>query len=422
MGQSTERSKSLGAFFYFIFNSFILYICKIIPHIMAKHILLITILIFYNQLYSQDVSIQKVPDLPSYTSGQSIKLISNLRIHNKYYAQPINSIANKINRYKFYFNSGCPFGKFKYNLIPFDIPNTNQNSVWEALSSAANNSNPVSITLKLKCPTIVDTAYTLINTDYGSTDRSALIKFNFVGGTSQSVIMYGGNQFRDWNEYGGPNSCSSPLTYQIWSSDPNSSISSGGSYTSKRLDMQKIPVNSANKLQSITLVDSGSDISVQRIFLSGLSFHTKDSIKTEWRVGSPAGVLLSSSDSVIITPSLSTTYYLVNQNGCYDSIRILIPTINSIQTHETNIRPLNLSYDPSIGLFKISYYLPSKTTKSYMVMSDIVGRIIHRVELAPQPGENMIPIDLKKIENQLIIVSLISDNSILTRAKFHIIK
>ena len=389
---------------------------------MSKINITIITLIIFNSLYGQDLSIQKVPNQSNYTSGQTIRLVSNINTLGKYYAQSISSIANKVNRYNSYYGTGCPFGKFKNGNIPFNIPYTTQNAVWEALSTAANNPNPVTVTLNLTCPNRIDTVYTLINTDYGSTSRSTLLKFNYVGGTSQSILMYGGNQFRDWNEYGGPNTCTSPNTSQLWSSDPSSTITGGGSSTSKRMDMQKIPISSANKLQSITIVDSGSDLSVQRIFLTGLSFHTIDTIKTEWRLGSPNGSLISTNDSIVINPTSSTTYYLVNQNGCYDSVKILIPTHGSIHSQDFRSSQMTVSLNPNSSNVKIGYTIHSKLENPAILISDMMGKTIQKMNLQNQIGDSFVELDLSAFENQILFLTFVSNNQVLEVKKLQLTK
>ena len=124
----------------------------------------------------------------------------------------------------------------------------------------------------------VTSVYALINTDWGTTSQYstgttpyAEVIFTTGGGLTDTVDLIGGNQIRDWNNDGYPNTTTSAYTTDnVFTQSPDSLGSSA------RVDMQQFVLPTAfatQTLQSIQFVDNGSN-NVQRIFVTGVTLST----------------------------------------------------------------------------------------------------------------------------------------------------
>ena len=125
----------------------------------------------------------------------------------------------------------------------------------------------------------VTSVYTLINTDWGTTDPYlpgtstpyAEVIFTATGGLTDSIDLIGGNQIRDWNNDGYPDTTSSAYTTDgVFTQSPDALKSSG------RVDMQQFILPTAfatQTLQSIQFVDNGSN-GTQRIVVTGVTLST----------------------------------------------------------------------------------------------------------------------------------------------------
>lgn len=125
----------------------------------------------------------------------------------------------------------------------------------------------------------VTSVYTLINTDWGTTAQYipntstpyAEVIFTATGGLSDTVDLIGGNQMRDWNNDGYPDTTSSSYTTDgVFTQSPDALGSSG------RVDMQQFVLPSqfaTQTLNSIEFVDNGSN-NTQHIVVTGVTLAT----------------------------------------------------------------------------------------------------------------------------------------------------
>ncbi|MCE2962868.1 MAG: tail fiber domain-containing protein [Chitinophagales bacterium] len=337
---------------------------------MKKQILNLILLMCAMIAQSQQITITKNPNVSTICSGQQITLTASQNNTGQFYPQSLATIANAGNRYN---NTvGFPFGYTTFRGVPFDIPNITGNSVWNAFTNGVNTS-PVSVTYTLPCPTRADTVYFLINTDYGAAAMFLNISFNFDNGTSESVRFNGGNQMRDWNRVF-TTTTTSPNTFNFWSG-----TTAWPGTGNQSLDMQRVTINSANRLVSITLIDSGSDASGQRAFLNGLTLHSVTTPSITWREGSVTGPILSTTNNLSVSPITTTNYVAVNQDNCNVSDQIVVSTVNaSIVSNKADTicigdsvilsaRPNGLTYSWNTSPITSSQNITVKTTGTYTV-------------------------------------------------------
>jgi hypothetical protein len=337
---------------------------------MKKQILNLILLMCAMIAQSQQITITKNPNVSTICSGQQITLTASQNNTGQFYPQSLAAIANAGNRYNG--TVGFPFGATTFRGVPFDIPNVTGNSVWNAFTNGVNTS-PVSVTYTLPCPTHTDTVYFLINTDYGNAAMFLNISFNYDNGTSQSVRFNGGNHMRDWNRVF-TTTTTSPNTFNMWSG-----TTAWPGTGNQSLDMQRVTINSANRLVSITLIDSGSDASGQRAFLNGLTLHSVTTPSITWREGSVTGPILSTTNTLSVSPITTTNYVAVNQDNCNVSDQIVVSTVNaSIVSNKADTicigdsvilsaRPNGLTYSWNTSPVTSSQNITVKTTGTYTV-------------------------------------------------------
>lgn len=337
---------------------------------MKKQILYLVLLMCAMIAQSQQITITKNPNVSTICSGQQITLTASQNNTGQFYPQSLATIANAGNRYNG--TVGFPFGYTTFRGVPFDIPNVTGNSVWNAFTNGVNTS-PVSVTYNLPCPTRTDTVYFLINTDYGNAAMFLNISFNYDNGTSQSVRFNGGNHMRDWNNVF-TSTTTSPNTFNMW----GGTTAWPGTGT-QSLDMQRVTIDSTNKLVSITLIDSGSDVSGQRAFLNGLTIHSVTTPSITWREGSVTGPILSTTNTLSVLPFTTTNYVAVNQDNCNVIDQIVVSTVNaSIVSNKADTicngdsvilsaRPNGLTYSWNTSPVTSSQNITVKTTGTYTV-------------------------------------------------------
>ncbi len=174
---------------------------------------------------------------------------------------------------------GCstfPFGTRHYDGIAYAIPGNKggtANNAWFATDAAGQGGGTVSITIPVNVAK-VKTVYTLMNTEWGST-QSGLITITFTGsgGATWTYALVGGTNVRDYNNGNFTNTCICQLPGGAGQSATiNAWTNSGG----QRLDEQiyELPAAFATQtLESITITDSGNE-NVQRAILAAVSVST----------------------------------------------------------------------------------------------------------------------------------------------------
>jgi hypothetical protein len=169
-----------------------------------------------------------------------------------------------------------PTGLNSFNGIPFLIPN-GQTNAWFADTAAGGGdgklgdwggSGTVSATVNVNVYG-ADKAFTLINTYWGiwGMPAQSYLSLTFKGsaGATYTDYLYGGSDFRDWNNYS-VNSISGS-TLNAW----NNLVQ--GSNNWQRLDMQAIPLPIAfatQTLQTVTITDFGGP-GTQRAIWAGFT-------------------------------------------------------------------------------------------------------------------------------------------------------
>jgi len=174
---------------------------------------------------------------------------------------------------------GCstfPYGTKHYNGITYDILGNKKgtvNTAWFAADAADQGSGTVSITIPVKVAK-VKTVYTLMNTEWGST-QSGLITITFTGsgGATWTFALTGGVNVRDYNNGNYTNSIACQLPGGVGES---ATINAWVNGDGQRLDEQVYELPAAFKTQtlvSITITDSGNQ-GEQRSFLAALTVST----------------------------------------------------------------------------------------------------------------------------------------------------
>ena len=175
---------------------------------------------------------------------------------------------------------GCstfPYGTKHYDGIPYSILGNKQgtaNTAWFASDAAGQGSGSVSITIPVNVAK-VKTVYTLMNTEWGSTQTGLItITFTGSGGATWTVELTGGINVRDYNNGNFTNTCICQLPGGVGQSGAiNAWTNSGGA---QRLDEQiyELPASfAAQTLESITITDSGNE-NVQRAILAAVTVST----------------------------------------------------------------------------------------------------------------------------------------------------
>lgn len=174
---------------------------------------------------------------------------------------------------------GCstfPYGTKHYDGVAYSILGNKLGSVntaWFASVAANQGSGAVSITIPVNVAK-VKTVYTLMNTEWGST-QSGLISLTFTGsgGATWTTDLTGGVNVRDYNNGNFTNTCICQLPGGAGQSGAiNAWTNSGG----QRLDEQiyELPAAFATQtLQSITITDNGGE-NVQRAILGAVTVST----------------------------------------------------------------------------------------------------------------------------------------------------
>jgi hypothetical protein len=174
---------------------------------------------------------------------------------------------------------GCttfPYGTKHYDAIGYDILGNKQgtvNTAWFASKAAGEGSGTVSITIPVNVAK-VKTVYTLMNTEWGST-QSGLIAITFTGsgGATWTFDLTGGVNVRDYNNGNYTDTCICQLPGGAGQTGAiNAWTNNGG----QRLDEQiyELPASFATQtLESITITDSGNQ-NVQRAILAAVTVST----------------------------------------------------------------------------------------------------------------------------------------------------
>jgi len=171
--------------------------------------------------------------------------------------------------------SALPSGAQTYDGVAFQIPTVN--NAWFADVAALGQSGEASVTIPVNVKNI-KTVYTLMNTQWGSTQSGLLsITFTGTGKATWTYNLVGGTDIRDYCNDGTTNSidCGLPntITKTAGSAGTVGAFNSG---EGQRLDMQifELPKSFASKtLVSITITDNGAP-GLQRSFLAALTVST----------------------------------------------------------------------------------------------------------------------------------------------------
>ncbi len=175
---------------------------------------------------------------------------------------------------------GCstfPYGSKRYDGITYTLLGSKKgtiNSAWFAAEAAGQGGGTVSITIPINVAK-VKTVYTLMNTEWGSTEPGLIsIKFSGSGGVSWTLDLTGGINVRDYNNGNFTNTCICQLPGGAGESATiNGWTNSAGQ---QRLDEQvyELPAAFATQtLESITITDSGNE-NVQRAILAAVTVST----------------------------------------------------------------------------------------------------------------------------------------------------
>jgi hypothetical protein len=175
---------------------------------------------------------------------------------------------------------GCstfPYGTKHYDGITYDILGTKEgtvNTAWFASDAAGQGSGVVSIIIPVNIAK-VKTVYTLMNTEWGST-QTGLITITFTGsaGATWTFALTGGVNVRDYNNGNYTDTCICQLPGSVAESGTiNAWTNTSGQ---QRLDEQiyELPTAFATQtLESITITDSGNE-NVQRAILAAVTVST----------------------------------------------------------------------------------------------------------------------------------------------------
>jgi len=168
-----------------------------------------------------------------------------------------------------------PSGAQTYDGVAFQIPTVN--NAWFADVAAFGQSGEVSVTIPVNVKN-VKTVYTLMNTQWGSTQSGLLsITFTGTGKATWTYNLVGGTDIRDQNNDGTTNTidCALPNTITKTAGSAGT-VSAWNNGQGQRLDMQifELPKSFAGKtLVSVTITDNGAP-GVQRSFLAALTVST----------------------------------------------------------------------------------------------------------------------------------------------------
>jgi hypothetical protein len=197
-----------------------------------------------------------------------------------------NAAQKKVSISSFVNNSWCgealiscstfPYGTKHYDGVTYSILGTKKgtaNDAWFAADAAGHGSGTVSITIPVNVAK-VKTVYTLMNTEWGST-QSGLISITFTGsgGATWTYELAGGTNVRDYNNGNFTNTCVCQLPGGVGQS---ATINAWTNPDGQRLDEQvyELPAAFATQtLESITITDSG-DENVQRAILAAITVST----------------------------------------------------------------------------------------------------------------------------------------------------
>ena len=174
---------------------------------------------------------------------------------------------------------GCstfPVGTKHYNGVAYTMLGNKkgtENTAWFAVDAAGHGGGTVSITIPVNVAK-VKTVYTLMNTEWGST-QSGLISITFTGsgGATWTYDLVGGTNVRDYNNGNYTNTCICQLPGGVGQS---ATINAWGNGAGQRLDEQvyELPAAFATQtLESITITDSGNE-NVQRAILAAVTVST----------------------------------------------------------------------------------------------------------------------------------------------------
>jgi hypothetical protein len=173
--------------------------------------------------------------------------------------------------------STFPYGTKHYDGVAYDILGNKQGSVktaWFAADAAGQGSGTVSITIPVNVAK-VKTVYTLMNTEWGSTEAGLItITFTGSGGATWTFELTGGVNVRDYNNGSYTDTCICQLPGGVGQSGTiNAWTNTSGQ---QRLDEQiyELPAAFATQtLESITITDSGNE-NVQRAILAAVTVST----------------------------------------------------------------------------------------------------------------------------------------------------
>lgn len=383
---------------------------------MKKYILALFVFSFLSN-NAQGIRIIKTPNKAVYVSGDTVLLTADQGNIGKYYPQDLKPIANKPSKYNSF--AGFAFGNVFLRGIPFYLPYTTQNTTWDALTSGSN-SNQVTTTFPLKCWGHYDSIYFLMNTGYGNSAIDVYIRLNYANGTFDSILLKGGTHLRDWNHHNYTNTCSSSQTFQVWAEDTASTISSGGTHNTKRMDMLRIPVNPSKKLSSITFIDNGSDTQGgQRIFITGMTLLGSLTPTITWYKASNS-IGTGNTIQVVVAKGYGV-YFAQNQDTCevYDSI--IKGGIAGLSQY-LNSDKLNISPNPITDLATIHINYPQKFDEAHLIITSMEGRNVKKIKLHNNMNTLSTKIDANEFENQIYFCSLVIDGSIIETKKLLFIK
>jgi hypothetical protein len=198
-----------------------------------------------------------------------------------------NATQKKISISSFANNSWCgasligcstfPYGTKHYDGITYAVLGSKKgttNTAWFAADAAGQGSGTVSITIPVNVAH-VKTVYTLMNTEWGSTQPGLIsITFTGSGGATWTFDLTGGINVRDYNNGNLTNTCICQLPGGVGQSGTINAWTNSGSQ--QRLDEQvyELPAAFATQtLESITITDSG-DENVQRAILAAVTVST----------------------------------------------------------------------------------------------------------------------------------------------------
>ena len=187
----------------------------------------------------------------------------------------ISSVANKNWCVSGQINcSTLPFGTKTYNGVTFHIPgDASANNAWFAYWAVNGGGGKASVTIPVKIAN-VKTVYTLMNTDWGSTEKG-LLSITFTGskGATWTYNPIGNVNIRDYNHGVYTNSIDCGLPAGVGKSTTVTAFNNG---KGQRLDMQiyELPASfEGQTLLKITIDDLGAT-NVQRSFIAAVTVST----------------------------------------------------------------------------------------------------------------------------------------------------